>query len=600
MATLKLFVNENKKIQIEPLGEITDQLWINVADWWMVGPRLKKRTSSIEIDPAEFTLRKYWLRENWTALGNKVVIDDSVKDYIHQVEKLTNEFNRLASNSEKIKIVDLSNLKLTKELTRFQKQNIASLVAMPNGANFSVPGAGKTLTTLAVWKFLKIPRLLVICPRSAFEAWESDSKILIDTPVVNQFNDESIPTNTNILYVNFEQLENSERLRRIKNWTEQKQTMLVIDEAHRIKSGANSIRWRSCLNLASSAVRTDLLTGTPMPQSQDDLRNLFGLSWHGISPTFFSDARLSTLHRGGVFVRTTKKELELPPMNIKLIKLPMSKLQEEIYLALKRSYITQFGISLQDQNYFSKRGKAVMSLIAAATNPGLLMSSINEDAFLGLNWPPRELLGSERLLDVLENYSLHEIPIKYEWISRFVSKAADEGRKILIWSSFVGNLLALEKLLSPYNPELIYGSTSQEDRKEKLNRFRNSIKCTVLLSNPQTLGEGVSLHMECHEAIYLDRTYNAGLYLQSLDRIHRLGLPSNQITNVYILESNGTIDYRIANRLELKINKLATYLNDDGLVKVSLPDEENQNIPQGILGLEDLDLNDLYCHLKDE
>ena len=135
---------------------------------------------------------------------------------------------------------------------------------------------------------------------------------------------------------------------------------------------------------------------------------------------------------------------------------------------------------------------------------------------------------------------------------------------MLIWSSFVGNLLALEKLLAPYGPILIYGATPQEERKEKLSQFRNTTESSVLLSNPQTLGEGVSLHLECHEAVYMDRSYNAGLYLQSLDRIHRLGLAKDQITNVYILQSDGTIDHRIANRLEIKIKKLAKYMNDDG------------------------------------
>jgi SNF2 family DNA or RNA helicase len=210
------------------------------------------------------------------------------------------------------------------------------------------------------------------------------------------------------------------------------------------------------------------------------------------------------------------------------------------------------------------------------------------------------LKGSEDLLGVLENYSSHEIPIKYEWISKFISKASEEGRKVLIWSSFVGNLVALEKLLAPYGPVLIYGATPQEERKEKLNHFRCSKESCVLLSNPQTLGEGVSLHLECHEAVYMDRSYNAGLYLQSLDRIHRLGLPKDQITNAYILQSDGTIDYRIANRLEMKIKKLAKYMNDDGLVKVSLPEEGDQNIPEEILGLDDLDLNDLYSHLKND
>jgi SNF2 family DNA or RNA helicase len=477
---------------------------------------------------------------------------------------------------------------------------------MPHGANFSVPGAGKTSTTLAVWEYFRkdktISRLLVICPRSAFDAWkEEPSAVLSESVEINQFTDNPIPPNTAVLYVNYEQLENSERLNRLIRWVSQSPTMLVIDEAHRIKGGASSVRWKACLELSNKAVRVDLLTGTPMPQSQDDLKNLFGLSWQNIPRHFFSNERLSSLKRGGVFVRTTKDELALPPMRIESIELPMSDIQSEIYSALRKSFVGRFGLSDVDQGYFGKRGKAVMSLIAAATNPGLLMSSINEDAYLGLQWPPVELSGSEKLLNVLENYSLHEIPAKYEWVSRFVAKAAKEGRKVLVWSTFVGNLLALQRLLKPFEPALIYGGTLVEDRKTELERFRKSNSCSVLLSNPQTLGEGVSLHKECHDAIYVDRSYNAGLYLQSLDRIHRLGLAKDQMTNVYILESDGSIDARIARRLAMKIDKLGAYLNDDGLVEVSLPsDNEEGDLPEGMLGLDDLDLNDLYEHLRAE
>jgi SNF2 family DNA or RNA helicase len=335
-----------------------------------------------------------------------------------------------------------------------------------------------------------------------------------------------------------------------------------------------------------------------MPQSQEDLRNLLTLSWQGISREYFSDSRLSGLKRGGVFVRTTKRELQLPPMNITQVELPMSDVQQDVYSALKRSFIGQFQMSESDSNFFSRRGKAVMTLIAAATNPGLLMGSVKEDAYLGLAWPPKELKGFERLMTVLENYVSHEIPEKYQWISRYVAKAASEGKKVLIWSTFISNLISLKRLLEPYDPALIYGATSQEDRKSELKKFRTSKSCSVLLSNPQTLGEGVSLHKECHDAIYLDRNYNAGLYLQSLDRIHRLGLAPDQETNIFILESMGSIDQRIARRLQDKIQRLGFYLNDTGLVEVSLPADDE--LPEAILGLDQFDLNDIYKHLIED
>jgi hypothetical protein len=43
-------------------------------------------------------------------------------------------------------------------------------------------------------------------------------------------------------------------------------------------------------------------------------------------------------------------------------------------------------------------------------------------------------------------------------------------------------------------------------------------------ANLAAMAEGVSPRHTCHDAIYVDRTFNAGQYLQSLDRIHRLGL----------------------------------------------------------------------------
>jgi len=200
-------------------------------------------------------------------------------------------------------------------------------------------------------------------------------------------------------------------------------------------------------------------------------------------------------------------------------------------------------------------------------------------------------------MSVLEEYAAHEIPEKYQWVARYVAKASKEGRKVLIWSTFIANLLTLKRLLEPYDPALIYGISSQDERKAELLKFRTSKSCSVLLSNPQTLGEGVSLHKECHDAIYIDRNYNAGLYLQSLDRIHRLGLPSDQETNIFILQCEGSIDQRIARRLEDKIQRLGFYLNDAGLVEVSLPGLDDEILPDGMLGMDQVDLNDIYQHL---
>jgi SNF2 family DNA or RNA helicase len=605
MATIRISVGQEGRILIEPVGEISTEEWLSLSHWWASDSTNNLSPGQISVSPSEFAYKKFWLRENWTRLGNNVDLAKEVIASVKAAEGLINDFGRLSTNQDRSVDLNSLNTRLKRELTPFQICNVNNLVTMNNGANFSVPGAGKTSTTLAVWEYFrasgKIQRLLVICPRSAFEAWEKEPELVLQQSVnIHQFSEESIPPNTELLYVNYEQLENKSRLLRLTKWMDSMPTMLALDEAHRVKGGGKSIRWKACADLCAHAVRVDLLTGTPMPQSQEDLKNLFELSWQGIPRHYFTNEKLSNLKRGGVFVRTTKKELELPPMKIELISVRMSPLQNDIYSALRRTFAGQFGISDGDYGYFEKKGKAVMSLLAAATNPGLLMRSYSEEAYLGFNWPPINLSGDERLISVLNKYSSHEISEKYLWIVKFVSKAASEGRKILIWSTFIGNLLALKKLLEPFEPAVIYGGTNIDERKLELERFRHSPSCTVLLSNPQTLGEGVSLHKECHEAIYVDRNYNAGLYLQSLDRIHRLGLTADQKTTIYLLQSEGSIDVRVGKRLEAKIDRLGAYLNDTGLVEVSLPTGEPDDLPDSLIGLDDLDLNDLLDHLRND
>lgn len=109
------------------------------------------------------------------------------------------------------------------------------------------------------------------------------------------------------------------------------------------------------------------------------------------------------------------------------------------------------------------------------------------------------------------------------------------------------------------------------------------------------VGEGISLHRVCHHAIYVDRTFNAAHFLQSVDRIHRLGLAPDQVTRVSVLEAEGTIDANIARRLKEKIDVMATILDDPGLQALAYdPDDVIEEFPAG---LELADVEDVIDHL---
>lgn len=74
----------------------------------------------------------------------------------------------------------------------------------------------------------------------------------------------------------------------------------------------------------------------------------------------------------------------------------------------------------------------------------------------------------------------------------------------------------------------------------------------VIIANPFAVAESISLHKACHNAIYIERSFNAAHFVQSKDRIHRYGLMAGTVTNYYYVLSRDTIDETIDARLTEK------------------------------------------------
>ena len=227
-------------------------------------------------------------------------------------------------------------------------------------------------------------------------------------------------------------------------------------------------------------------------------------------------------------------------------------------------------------------GEVLVYLLQAATNPTLLARALTQGGPSDLQWPPSPAAPGSSMAQLILNYGSHEMPAKFEKLAVLINENARQKRKTLVWSNFVGTLQQLaEKVLLPFAPALVYGGVPaiSEDtlvttRETELRRFRSDENCWVLLANPAAMSEGVSLHDVCHDAIYVDRTFNAGQYLQSVDRIHRLGLRPGVDTRVTFLVSRETIDEAVDDRVRLKAERLAEMLSDRNLVTMALPDED--------------------------
>ncbi|MFF0545333.1 DEAD/DEAH box helicase [Nocardia thailandica] len=483
------------------------------------------------------------------------------------------------------------------DLTDFQLRDIARLLSLQHGANFSVPGAGKTRVGLATFQGFRdageVERLLIVAPKSAHSSWLYENGTCLTEPLRMEVVGSRIPSGSNALIVNYERLDSN--LEALGRWIVERPTMLVLDEAHRMKRGADGIYGSACLALGPRARHRLILTGTPAPNGVKDLENLFGFVWPGhgrrtvTQAVAGGDLAQASAALKPLFVRTTKGELELPPVSASIVHVPLPPLHREIYDALIGQYSARASALEED---FQALGRTVVYLLMAATSPALLSLGATRYDPLAYQVPPLPIQEDSSLLDLMQDLPTYEMSPKFQETLSIVSANAARGRKTLVWSTFVRSLLTLERLLGEYRPAVVHGGTA--DREAEIHRFRSDPDCFVLLSNPATLGEGISLHHECHDAVYVDRDFAAGKYLQSLDRIHRLGLAPDTETRVTVLSARGTIDELVNERLGDKVSFMGAILDDPAVQQLADLDEE----PPIGGGLDRLDQRALMGHIR--
>lgn len=481
-------------------------------------------------------------------------------------------------------------------LTEFQRRNAARLLSLRHGADFSVPGAGKTRETLAVLAAMRekaeIRRALVVCPKSAYESWRYESAECFTAPLKIQVMGSYPDPGADIFLINYERLDRS--LPDLCDWLAAQPAMLILDEAHRMKRGARGVYGAACMALGPLAKRRMILTGTPAPNGAADLASLLGFVWPGSgSRTVYdavgdNDLAYASRVLKPLFTRTTKSELALPPVDLRIARVPLKGLHGEIYAALAGSYSSRAEASREE---FEGMGRTMLRLLMAATSPALLLEGASRYDPLDYQVPHLAVPSEDPLHVLLKKLPHYEVAPKHQEVLAIVRDNAEAGRKTIIWSTFVRNLTTLEAILADFKPAMVHGGTV--NREDEIRRFRNDPDCAVLLSNPATLGEGISLHHECHDAVYLDRDFQAGRFLQSLDRIHRLGLAPDAETRVTVLASEGTIDEVVEKRLRIKLDFMGQVLDDPGVQQLA----DLEEAPTAVGGMDADDIAALLAYL---
>ena len=238
--------------------------------------------------------------------------------------------------------------------------------------------------------------------------------------------------------------------------------------------------------------------------------------------------------------------------------------------------IKNLKLAMRDLELIKRWRKArVLRLMQASSNPMLLSTALPD--FMDVD----DATKNDPILEkAIATYSKTEIPAKIAYVVMKTRELVAAGNKVLIWATFVENLRVLKRHLSSLGAEMIYGEVpaymedaddafpSREkiirDFKDKKSRIR------VLIANPAACAESISLHMVCHHAIYLERSFNCGQFLQSLDRIHRVGLKKTDKITYHLPIIDTAIERVIDARLASRQKTLYELLGDPAMVVTGL------------------------------
>lgn len=493
--------------------------------------------------------------------------------------------------------------RIQRNLRDHQKKAFYHLSKVGNGANFSVPGSGKTTVVLSAYEKKRIEGVVnlifVVGPPACFGPWQREfADVLGRSPstLILAGGDASSRKQlyydlegTRELYLTTFQtlLRDAHEVKAMLQRPEIR-AFLVIDEAHYIKQMGGS--WASAvLSIAPHAACRCILTGTPIPKSYSDLYNLFEFLWpqqtvvtddekarvRAFETSNDIDAASSVLEPvvGPLFYRVRKQELGLmaqifhPPVQIE-----MNPYERRLYAAVLGNirHYDSMDTFLKDSVNVTvtqlRRGR-MMRLRQVLSYAKLLTTAVD-------NYQEQILRDEPELEDMINKYDTLEVPAKVEYLMTLVRSFQDRKEKVVIWANFIDaiELIRASIRAAGFQCKVIYGDTPVASSSVAEENTREAIRdefvdpdsgLDILIANPAACAESISLHKTCYSAIYYDLSYNCAQYLQSLDRIHRVGGSEEREAHYYFLQYANTVESQILSNLRAKAAKMSKLIDAD-------------------------------------
>lgn len=363
-------------------------------------------------------------------------------------------------------------------LRRYQEWGVKYILHQGKTLLGDEMGLGKTVQAIAAMVSLKNvgeSRFLVVCPASVLENWcrevKKHSKLRV-TKVHGRNCRTAFEDWTRTGGVAVTTYETTRKLKLAEGST---YGLAVVDEAHYIKN-PEAARSKNTLRLLENANRVLLMTGTALENKVDEMLTLIGYLRPDVARrarplAFMSGAQRFRDEVAPVYYRRKREDVltELPELIESEEWCTLGEVEKEAYerAVLRRSIMASRQVSWNVANLEEDSSKA------------------------------------KRLLEIIDS-------------------AADDGRKVLVFTFFLNTAYGIANLLGDKCVGLINGSVPPARRQEIVEEFDASEPGSVLVAQIQSGGTGMNI--QCASVVvFCEPQYKPSIENQAVSRAYRMG-----------------------------------------------------------------------------
>lgn len=435
----------------------------------------------------------------------------------------------------------------------YQQNIFAKMVNAKRAICSMVMGAGKTLTTIACYSWIRKyhkpnARLLVICPKSLRIQWANEIKRVTDLDSTQVMRAVDLNNDTPVFIATYQWYAQNHEV-----FLQQNFDVLVADEIQYVRN-SESKTWK-----ALSKIRTEYfygLSGTVIENRLDDLYSIMQI----VAPGALGPAW-----------RFNHEYQNLTSVNSKRIFYNGVKNLEQLQDRLRNYVFSYSALSLPPITYHDINIELDSQQIAMHDEYMEQATRIIARSMNGSPSPRDRLIIQGLLLKARQSCNAAELVTKEEsdipsakveaFINLVNNVCVRRNEKLVVFSEWT-EMLALCKRFLPRGIGYVSytGAQSAEKRAANLARFQSDPNCKIFFSSDAG-GVGLDgLQLVSHNIVHLELPWNPSRLDQRTGRVWRTR-QTNPV-NCYYIVSNGGIEQRIKSVLDDKRNIRNSTLND--------------------------------------